>query len=310
MLVPTDFIKDLKKQILQSRYAVAKIANAEMLRLYFTVGELVEIEFQNNKWGAKVLEDISSKLQQEVPGLRGFSAENIKKMRRFFNEWNISPSIRSSLTTKLENKENVISSSLTTELSELDIKAFLSISFTHHFELLKLKDDKEKWYYIHKTAQNFWSVRHLRTEIKNQSHLQNELPNNFEQTMTQDLSNKALRSFKDQYLLDFVNVEDADDEIDERVLEGEIVQNIRKFLMSLGADFTFMGNQYRLVVEEDEYFIDLLFYHRSLQALVAFELKKGKFKPEYVGKMNFYLSALDDLVKQPHENPSIGIILC
>lgn len=128
--------------------------------------------------------------------------------------------------------------------------------------------------------------------------------------MQPELSNKALRAFKDQYLLDFINVEDADDDIDERVLEREIVLNIKNFLMSLGNDFTFMGNQYRLMIENDEYFIDLLFFHRGLQALVAFELKKGKFKPEYVGKMNFYLSALDDLVKQPHENPSVGIILC
>ncbi|MFZ1748550.1 MAG: PDDEXK nuclease domain-containing protein, partial [Saprospiraceae bacterium] len=152
---------------------------------------------------------------------------------------------------------------------------------------------------------------HLRTELNNKSHLQEQnLPNNFKNTMPELLSNKAIRAFKDQYLLDFVNVEDGDDDLDERVLEQEIVQNIKKFLMSLGNDFAFMGNQYRLIVDEDEYFIDLLFYHRGLQALVAFELKKGRFKPEYIGKMNFYLSALDDMVRQPHENPSIGILLC
>jgi predicted nuclease of restriction endonuclease-like (RecB) superfamily len=154
-------------------------------------------------------------------------------------------------------------------------------------------------------------VRHLRTELKNQSHLQKQkIPNNFSTTLDDVLSNKAIRAFKDNYLLDFINVEDSDDEIDEKIIEKEIVLNIKKFLMSLGSDFSFLGNQYRLKVEEDEYFIDLLFFHRGLQSLVAFELKKGKFKPEYVGKMNFYLSALDDLVKQPHENPSIGIILC
>ena len=136
------------------------------------------------------------------------------------------------------------------------------------------------------------------------------MPNNFTHTLNNTLSNKAIRAFKDQYLLDFVNIEDADEEIDERVLEQEIVNNIKKFMMSLGTDFSFMGNQYRLNVDGDEYFIDLLFFHRGLQALIAFELKKGKFKPEYVGKMNFYLSALDDIIKQPHENPSIGIILC
>ena len=192
------------------------------------------------------------------------------------------------------------------------IQAFLSISFTHHYEIItQIKECENRWFYINRTAAEFWIVRHLRTELRNKSHLQTEkLPNNFNKTLTASISNKAILAFKDQYLLDFVNVEDVDEEIDERVLEHEIVNNIKRFMMSLGSDFSFMGNQYRLTVDEDEYFIDLLFFHRGLQSLVAFELKKGKFKPEYVGKMNFYLSALDDLIKQPHENSSIGIILC
>lgn len=196
------------------------------------------------------------------------------------------------------------------ETNNENVDAFLSVAFTHHYEIiLKIKSEKERWYYINQAATQFWTVNHLRTELKNKSHLHEQsLPNNFKNTMPETLSNKAMRSFKDQYLLDFINVEDED--IDERVLEMEIVQNIKKFLMSLGNDFTFIGNQHRLIVDEDEYFIDLLFFHRGLQSLVAVELKKGKFKPEYIGKMNFYLSALDDMVRQPHENPSIGIILC
>jgi predicted nuclease of restriction endonuclease-like (RecB) superfamily len=136
------------------------------------------------------------------------------------------------------------------------------------------------------------------------------MPNNFANTIANvDLRSKALRSFKDEYLLDFVNIEDPD-ESDERVIEQQIVHNIKNFIMALGSDFSFMGNQYRLVVSEKEYFIDLLFFNRRLQALIAIELKRGAFKPEYAGKLNFYLSALDEYVKLPHENPSIGIILC
>ena len=189
---------------------------------------------------------------------------------------------------------------------------FLAISFSHHYEIiLKISEEKDRWYYIHQAAVNFWTVRHLRTELNNKSHLTHaNLSNNFCQVLPKEISNKALRAFKDQYLLDYVNVEDADDDIDERVLECELVFNIKKFLMSLGSDFSFMGNQYSIMLEEEEFFIDLLFYHRGLQALVAFELKSGKFKPEYIGKMNFYLSILDDLLKKPHENPAIGIILC
>ncbi len=329
MRITPDFIKQLKQQILRSRYLVSKIANAEMLRLYFSIGKMLSKEIDKNKWGAKIIDEISQQLQQELPGLRGFSGKNIAKMRRFYQVWKDESTICSSLSSKLENRENSILPTLTSNLQEEEnqrdetntdtpqtanpeLNAFFSLSFSHHYEiLLKTNKETERWYYIHKTAQNFWSVRHLRSELKNKSHLQEQqLPNNFEQTMSSDLSNKAIRTFKDQYLLDFVNIEDADDEVDERILEKEIVNNIKKFIMSLGSDFTFMGNQYRLLVDEEEYFIDLLFFHRGLQALVAFDLKKGKFKPEYVGKMNFYLSALDDLIKHPRENPSIGIILC
>lgn len=137
------------------------------------------------------------------------------------------------------------------------------------------------------------------------------LPNNFITAIADsDLRQKALLSFKDEYLLDYINIESPDDEVDERMLESGIVTNIKNFIMSLGKDFSFIGNQYRLIVEQQEYFVDLLFFNRQLQCLVAIELKRGEFKPEYLGKMNFYLSALDDLVRLSHENRSIGIILC
>jgi len=315
--INVDFIKQLKKQILASRYVVAKIANAESLKLYYAIGKSIDEQFAKQKWGAKVLDSISNRLQHELPGLRGFSGQNLRKMRVFYQEWSKYDEICSSVTSKLIKSENEIRSSATSKSDESgnlqkNITSFLSITFTHHYEIiLKIKDKKQRWYYINKTAQELWTVRQLRIELKNQSHLQAEkLPNNFDTSLTPAFSDKAMRVFKDQYLLDFVNMEDADDEIDERVLESKIVNNIKKFMMSLGQDFAFMGNQYRLIVDDEEYFIDLLFFHRGLQSLIAFELKRGKFKPEYAGKMNFYLSALDDLVKQAHENPSIGIILC
>lgn len=325
--ISVNFIRQLKQQIISSRYVIAKIANAESLRLYFAIGKAVDEQFKKQQWGAKVLDAVSERLQKELPGLRGFSGSNMRKMRAFYDYWNqdniICPLLTDklakdekvflpSLTDKSKTAQNRISSTVTTKLENTDIESFLSISFSHHYEIIiRIKENEDTWYYINRVANEFWSVRHLKTELKNSSHLQTEkLPNNFKQTLTSSLANKAIRAFKDQYLLEFINLEDSDEEIDERVLEHEIVQNIKNFIMSLGSDFSFMGNQYRLTVDEDEYFIDLLFFHRGLQALVAFELKKGKFKPEYVGKMNFYLSALDDLIKQPHENPSIGIILC
>ena len=320
-----ELIKLLKQRILSSRYLVAKIANAESLRLYFTIGHDLDLQIAQNAWGDKILDAVADRLQQELPGLRGFSASNIRKMRIFYQAWKNSALICPSLSDKLNS--NTIQPILPTasdkfgaqntddfNCEDIDktLNSFFSTSFSHHYEIIiKTSNEIDRWYYIQQAAQQFWTVRHLRTELLNKSHL-NQLnqSNNFNQTLNEQISNKAIRAFKDQYLLDYVNLEDADDDIDERVLEQEIVLNIKKFLMSLGSDFSFMGNQYRMIVGEDEYFIDLLFFHRGLQSLVAFELKRGKFKPEYIGKMNFYLSALDDLVRKPHENPSIGIILC
>lgn len=312
MEVTLNLIKQLKQRILTSRYLVAKMANAESLRLYFIIGYDLDKEIQQNNWGDKVLDSVAARLQQELPGLRGFSASNLKKMRLFYSAWEPVKEISSSLTNQMEKELSEISSSMTNRFRSPDFNKFISIGFTHHVEIiLKTDTEDDRWFYINQAAVNFWTVRHLRSELNNKSHLQEiSTSNNFKNVLPEEISNKAIRAFKDQYLLDYVNVEDGDDEIDERVLERELVLNIKKFLMSLGSDFSFMGNQYRIMVEEDEYFIDLLFFHRGLQALVAFELKRGKFKPEYIGKMNFYLSALDDLVRKDHENPSIGIILC
>jgi predicted nuclease of restriction endonuclease-like (RecB) superfamily len=178
--------------------------------------------------------------------------------------------------------------------------------------MVKTKTLEESLFYIEKCATEFWSVRTLQYHLKeNLFAKRGELPNNFQTTISDiDLRRKALFSFKDEYLLDYINIESPDDEWDERVLENEIVTNIKNFIMSLGKDFSFIGNQHRLIIEEKEYFVDLLFFNRQLQCLVAIELKRGAFKPEYLGKLNFYLSALDDLVRLPHENRSIGIILC
>ena len=166
-------------------------------------------------------------------------------------------------------------------------------------------------FYTAKIATEFWSLTILKHQLASRLyHKRNLLSNNFQKTISQDnLRTKALQSFKDEYLLDFINIEDPDEE-NERLIENEIVRNIKKFLLSLGNDFAFIGNQYRFNIDDTEYFVDLLFFNRKLQCLVAFDLKKGKFKPSYLGQMNFYLSALDEMVKLPHEEASIGIILC
>jgi predicted nuclease of restriction endonuclease-like (RecB) superfamily len=331
-------IQLIKGAILKSRYRAAALANRELLSLYYGIGKYISENSRNHFWGTNAIETISMQLQQELPGLRGFSDGNLRKMRIFFEEWEILNADRSLSTNEIQTDLLYANRQLSTaeirplitdeietdlltvnrqlpidDLQQFDLQKFLSIGFTHHYEIIaKTKPLKERLFYIQCCATEFWSVEKLKYHIKSNLYAkQGKLPNNFKTTISDiGLQRKALLSFKDEYLLDYINIESPDDEPDERVLENAIVSNIRKFIMSLGKDFSFIGNQYRLIVEEQEYFIDLLFFNRQLQCLVAIELKRGDFKPEYLGKMNFYLSALDDLVRLPHENRSIGIILC
>jgi predicted nuclease of restriction endonuclease-like (RecB) superfamily len=323
-------IKAIKQAILQSRYRVAAMANREMLSLYFGVGEYISSNSREGFWGTNAIEVISEQLQKELPGLRGFSASNMKNMRIFYEEWDtfLNRQLPTADFQDANNKQSdnslLLKSSIVVDESlllfkirqlptaEFDWESFLRIGFTHHREILRYSTQwDERIFYIQKCATEFWSVEKLKYNLTSNLYTQQGgIANNFSKTISEaDFRGKALRSFKDEYLLDFVNIEDPD-EMDERVLESEIVLNIKKFIMALGGDFSFIGNQYRIIVDEREYFVDLLFFNRKLQSLVAVELKRGEFKPEYVGKLNFYLSALDEYVRMPHENPSIGIILC
>lgn len=313
----TDAIQAIKQAILQSRYTAARLVNREMLALYYGVGEYISLNSRINAWGTSALEFISQQLQHELPGLRGFSVTSLKKMRTFFESWNTVFSNRPLATddniTSLvpQNIAIIIRPLSTDDLNETDLDAFLSIGFTHHYELLlKTSELEERLFYIRRCATEFWSVEKLKYYLNEKLYSKQVAANNFSQTIANtDYRKRAMQAFKDEYMLEFINVEDID-EIDERVIENQIIQNIKKFIMALGSDFSFIGNQYRLIVDEQEYFIDLLFFNRRLQALVAIELKRGEFKPEYTGKLNFYLSALDEYVRLPHENSSIGIILC
>ena len=315
-------IQLIKGAILKSRHRAAVLANRELLSLYYGIGKYISENSRNHFWGTNAIETISIQLQQELPGLRGFSLVNLKRMRQFYEAWegifvnrqSATCEFRPLSTDEIEIGLLIVNRPLPTDdLRSSDLESFLSIGFTHHYELLiKTNSLEERLFYIQHCANEFWSVEKLKYNLKSNLYTKRgKLPNNFKTTISDiDLQRKALLSFKDEYLLDYINIESPDDEPDERVLESAIVSNIRKFIMSLGKDFSFIGNQYRLIVEEQEYFIDLLFFNRQLQCLVAIELKRGDFKPEYLGKMNFYLSALDDLVRLPHENRSIGIILC
>ena len=309
-------IQAIKQAILKSRYNAAVLANREMLMLYFGIGEYISNNSRAGTWGTSAIETISGQLQKELPGLRGFAVSNIKNMRQFYEAWKgLIPNRQRAigdLEVLLDNDIQIRQLSAGDLETNPMLRCFISVGFTHHMTILhKTEIEDERLFYIERCATEFWSVEKLKYNLKSDLYArEGKIVNNFTVTISDaDYRGKALRSFKDEYLLDYINIEDPD-EADEREIADHIVRNIKKFIMTLGCDFSFIGQEYRVVVEGDEYFIDLLFFNRQLQSLVAVELKRGEFKPEYAGKLNFYLSALDEYVKKPHENPSVGIVLC
>jgi predicted nuclease of restriction endonuclease-like (RecB) superfamily len=198
------------------------------------------------------------------------------------------------------------------ELSDVEWEAFSRVGFSHHREILRASETSdERWYYINRCAAEFWSFISLKNHLRNNDYrAYGKLPNNFTLTIPNaKQASLAVQSFKDEYLLDYVHVENPEDYDEEDVRSG-IVNNVKKFIMSAGSGFCYIGDQVRLIVGDVEFFVDMLFFHRDLLCLVAFELKKGAFTPSDLGQLNFYLSALDKYVKRPHENKSIGILLC
>ncbi|MBP5639107.1 MAG: DUF1016 family protein [Victivallales bacterium] len=319
-------VKKIKAAILQSRYMAARLANAEQLKLYFGIGAYVSANSREHKWGTGAIEAISRRLQIELPGLRGFSARSIKYMRTFYEAWNAAGVIRQLPSAELEQgqilhlpiatiQDNTNRQSSIADLPSEDIAAFLQIGFTHHISLLeRCKDMAERWYYIRRCAAEFWSVEALKAHIKADDFRKyGVLPNNFALTLPDARqAAMAVRTFRDEYLLDYINIDDADSEqdVDERELNKALVREVKKFIQSLGHDFCYIADGFRVIEEDEESFIDLLFFHRGLKCLVAIELKRGRFKPIYLGQLNYYLSVLDDRERHPDENPSVGLILC
>ena len=316
----TQAVADIKSAILHSQHRVTRQANAELLSLYYGIGQYVSEHTRKNAWGTNAIETISRQLQKELPGLRGFSSAAIKKMRIFYEQWTDIVN-RSLPVNDLNGSTNTVDGlqlvNRSLLMNDLDMHEFCSISFTHHYEILAKTDTtEERIFYIRQAARNQWSKEHLVEELKAKTYLhQSQIPNNFMRTMPERTNAlKAIEMFKDNYLLDFVNIEELgardSQDVDERIVEQRIVQNVKNFIMTFGTDFTFVGNQYHLEKFGIEQFPDLLFFNRELSALVCVELKFGDFKPSYLGQLSAYLRILDSEVKKPHENPSIGIVLC
>lgn len=322
-------VQVIKRAILQQQLHAARQVNAVQLALYYSVGRFVSTNSRLGYWKKGAIDYISKRLQEQLPGLRGFSATNLKLMRLFYEAWEClntgnlegmqlidgKPGIKSSVATDELNVALPLPAA--PQIADLTLEEFQAISFTHHCLILnKVKSRAERVFYVKLSAAERLSVSQLKASIAGDIYRhRGQMPNNFSQTLSDARASlKAVEMFRDEYLLDFINVEELGardkEDIDERILENAIVHNIRDFIMTFGRDFSFMGNQYRIEAHGKEHFIDLLFYNRELSSLVAIELKSGPFKAAYLGQLYLYLQLLDDYVRKPQENPSIGIILC
>ena len=325
-------VETIKTAILQSQYQAAKETTRVQLILYYGIGRYLSSKKGKKTWGTSVLETISSQLRKELPGLRGFSATSLKKMRLFYENWSFLEDSNSSVMTD-ELPEKLNSSDASDELTpiipiadfklsginlaDFPVEDFFKVPFSHHITILsKVKNLQERYYYIHRVVEENLQVDTLEILIKKDAYKhQKELPNNFERTITPaSLARKAVEMFKDEYLLDFINVEEIGErdaaDVDERVVENAIIHNVKNFIMTFGKDFAFVGDQYHLEAFNEEFFSDLLFFNRELNCLVVVELKRGEFKPAYLGQLSAYLRIVDDKIKKPHENRTIGIVLC
>ena len=283
--LPSDYVHllaEVKDRVRTAQYSALKAVNKELIGLYWDIGSMIVKRQEKAGWGKSVVRRLASDLQIEFPGVRGFSVQNLWYMRQFYQEYCADEKLQP-LVGEISWAKNLVIMS-------------------------RCKDLLEREFYIRMTRKFGWSKNVLIHQIENQSYEKSLLgQTNFDQTLTPELRAQAKLAVKDEYTFDFL---DLGEEHSERGLEKALIARIENFLRSMGGMFAFLGSQFRLEVDRKEYFIDLLLFHRRLRCLVAIDLKIGEFEPEFIGKMQFYLTALDRQVRQEDENPSIGIILC
>jgi predicted nuclease of restriction endonuclease-like (RecB) superfamily len=272
---------DIILMIKQSRDNAIRVVNTELINLYWNVGQYISKQIESATWGDAVVKELANYLERTEPELKGFSDKNLWRMKQFYEAYKDCPKLSALLR---------------------------EISWTNNLTILsRAKTIEEKEFYLRLTIQERYSTRELERQINSAIYERTMLGNAKLSPVMREIHPDAVNSFKDSYVFEFLGLPEKHDEGD--LQKGLIVQ-MKKFILELGKDFLFIGEEYRVQVGNSDFYIDLLFYHRGLQCLVAFELKADKFKPEHLGQLNFYLEALDRDVKKPNENPSIGILLC
>jgi len=336
------FLTALKSRILHARTSAARAVNHELVLLYWDIGRGIAEKQQKAGWGDSVVERLASDLQAAFPDMRGFSPRNIWDMRRFYAEYTDSLFLSQAVREMMHGKESPI---LRQAVAELNVQSQAKIAkspdttaalplqpaaphhrnevvdfvrqlvaeipWGHHLLILnKLTNAAARFYYLRATAQFGWSRNVLLNQIKAGAYeraVKEKKSHNFELALPEHFAEQADEMMKSRYNLEFLGISRA---VKERVLEDRLVSHLQRFILELGYGFCFVGRQYRLVLGRKEYFVDLLFYHRFLKTLVAFDLKIGSFEPEHAGKMDFYLNLLNEKERGPGDKPSIGIILC
>lgn len=313
----SDLLGDIKARIRQAQIKATLSANAEMILMYWDIGQMILERQQREGWGAAVIPRLSRDIRNDLPEEKGFSERNIKRMLRFYREYpdtlpkvpqpvaQLQPDENADLVKVPQPVAQIPANELSTNLQQLVAK----IPWGHNILLMeKVKDLPTRLWYMQQTIEQGWSRDILGQMIKSSAHKrQGEAVTNFGQRLPSPQSDLARQLLKDPYIFDFLTLEEP---FHERELETGLVRHLEKFLLELGQGFAFVGRQYHLEVSEKDFYIDLLFYHLRLRSFVVIELKKGDFKPEYAGKMNFYCSVVDDQLRHETDQPTIGLILC
>lgn len=293
------FIQDVKQRIQSSQIKAAVSVNRELLLLYWELAERIVAKQQEASWGDGFLARMSNDLQDSFPDMKGFSKRNLELMRQWYRFWSGKNVFAQQVASQLEKPAH----------GQQVVAPFFQIPWWHNVVIInKIKNIDEAVFYVQKTIENNWSravlTHHIESRLYNRD---GKAITNFHATLPAPQSDLARQTLKDPYNFDFLTISEKHDE---RELEAALVNHVTRFLLELGAGFSFIGRQYRLEVAGDEFFIDLLFYHVRLHCYVVIELKAVKFKPEYAGKLNFYISAVDGILKTDADNPTIGILIC
>lgn len=289
-----EWLKTIKSKIRSAQIKAAIAVNQELIQFYWELGKMIVEKQEESKWGGKLIEQLSKDLKKDFPEMAGFSRTNLYAIRKFYIYFS-SKTIRELLTN---NSEEAIVPQLVGQLPWGHIRLLVD----------KTKVEKETIFYIQQTINNQWSREALALQIKSQLYQrQGRAITNFEATLPAPHSKLAQETIKDPYVFDFITLAEP---FKEKDIEGQLMEHIMKFLLELGKGFAFIGRQYHIEIAENDYYLDLLFYHVILKCYVVIELKNTRFMPEYAGKMNFYLSAVDTIVKREDDNPTIGMLLC